>query len=306
MRQSAIATLALAASSFAIGCAAPEADEAPSEELSSQAQELTLDECAKQRDTCFSKNPLFGLFTCPAQYTQCTATASNGIPAEVASAVSDAAGCTKAGIDCLADASNAAETLACTTTEAECVADIVGVDLPDVVEGTAQCTGNAVDCIDAAKRVSDLGKCAEALAGCAVDQVQAVLPPEVGEVISDVSQCQVKLETCIAGAETATALASCSEEGAKCVAAGLDVTLPDVPVSEVVSCTEKATSCTLDASSIREITACASALSSCAADVVGSVDVPEQLSCEQQWTACLAKNPLNFFQCGAGLSSCRD
>jgi len=304
MRQSTIATLALAVSSL-VGCAAPVEDEAP-QEVSGQEFKLTLAECGAQQDECFRKNPLFGLFTCPAQYAQCTATASNGLPAEVSSAVADAAACTSKAVRCRAAAGSPAALLACTTDEAECVAEIVGVDLPDVVEGTAECVEGAVSCIDDARRATDLAGCAESLAGCAVDQVKEVLPPEVGEAIDAVSACQVALETCISRAETATALAECSEDGAGCVASGLGVTLPDVPVSEVVACTEKATSCTLDASSIREVRECATGLSACAADIVGSVDVPAELTCEQKWTACLTKNPFNFLQCGADLNSCRD
>ena len=304
MRQSTITSLALAVSSL-VGCAAPAEDEAP-QEVSGQELKLTVEECGAQRDTCLRKNPLFGLFTCPAQYAQCTATASNGLPAEVASAAADAAACAASAVRCRGAAGSPAALLACTTTEAECVADVVGVDIPDVVEGTAECVESAVSCIDDARRVGDLRGCGESLAGCAVDQATAALPPEVGEVIGDVSACQRKLDACISQAETAAALAACTEDGAQCVASSLGVTLPDVPVSDVVNCTEKATSCALDASSVREVRACATDLGACAADVVSSVDVPAQLTCEQKWTACLTKNALNFFQCGADLSSCRD
>jgi hypothetical protein len=306
MRQSAITTLAFAAISL-VGCAAP-ADEASSEsqEVSGQELKLTVAECGAQQDACLRKNPLFGLFTCPAQYTQCTATASNGLPAEVSAAAADAAACAQSAVRCRGAAGSPAALLACTTTEAECVADIVGVDLPDVVEGTAACVEGALSCIDKARRAGDLSGCAESLAGCAVDQVKAVVPPEVGQVIGDVSDCQVALDTCIGRAETATALAACNEDGAGCVASSLGVTLPKVPVADVVKCTERATSCALDASTVREVTACATGLTSCAADIVGSVDVPAQLTCEQKWTACLTKNALNFLQCGADLSSCRD
>lgn len=304
MRPSAIPCLSLALFSF-VGCAAPVEDEAPSE-VSGQEFKLTLEECGTQQDACFRKNPLFGLFTCPAQYAQCTATASNGLPAEVASAVEDAAACTSAAVRCTAAARGPAALLACTTTQAECVAEIVGVDLPDVVEGTAACVEETVSCIDDAKSRSDLGGCANGLAGCAIEQVEAVLPDEVVVVIRDVSACQRKLEACIGGAETAAALTKCSEDGASCVASGLGIDLPDVPVSEVVNCAEEATSCTLDASSIREIDACRTGLQSCASEIVGSIDVPEELSCEQKWNACLVKNPFNFLQCSADLSTCRD
>jgi hypothetical protein len=306
MKHSAISSVALVVSSLALGCAAPEEDNAP-EELGVQSQQaLTLTECAAQRDTCFSKNPLFGLFTCPAQYTQCTATASNGLPAEVSSAISDAAECTSAALDCVNGANSATAAAVCAENEAQCVAAIVDVDLPDVVEGTAGCVDGGLECIRNARRVSDLAACAESLATCAVEKVQAVIPEEVGQVVGDVNECRLALNSCIENASSATALTACSEESAKCVAGSLDVTLPNVPVSDVVGCTESAAECALGASSVRDVTDCAAALTSCASDVVGSVDVPAQLTCEQKWTACLTKNPLNFFGCGGELATCQD
>lgn len=307
MKNSSIPSIALVVSSLAFGCANVD-DGAPSEapELQKQQAELTLTECGAQRDACFDKNPLFGFFTCPTQYTQCTATASNGIPAEVGSAIADAAECTQTAVNCVADARSLEETAACAEDEAQCVAAIIDVELPDVVEGTAACVDSSVSCIQGARRLSDLANCAASLTGCAVEQVAAVIPPEVGEVVEGVSACRVELENCITSATSATALTACSEKSAVCVAATLDVTLPDVPVSDVVECAETASDCAFGASTIREVTSCATGLTSCAADVVGGIDVPEQLTCEQKWTACVAGNPFNFFKCGGELSGCQD
>src|SRR5262245_14323813 len=82
------------------GCAAaPVQDEGPVE-VSSSA--VTREQCAMQRDTCLRRNPLFGLFTCPVQYTQCLATASDGVPAQVRSAIADAAACAQQAAMCRA------------------------------------------------------------------------------------------------------------------------------------------------------------------------------------------------------------
>jgi hypothetical protein len=59
--------------------------------------------------------PLFGIFTCPAQYTQCVATATNGIPAQVAAAISDARDCRTQAVTCRANATTAAASAASVT-----------------------------------------------------------------------------------------------------------------------------------------------------------------------------------------------
>ncbi|MFM2416692.1 MAG: hypothetical protein RL385_1415 [Pseudomonadota bacterium] len=302
---SALSTLALVVSSLVGGCAATEEDNVSGDTITQQ-QELTLSECSAQRDTCFSKNPLFGFFTCPAQYAQCTATASNGLPAEVGAAIADANACTKAAIDCAGGATAPLAAAVCAEKEAQCVAAIVDVTLPGIVQGTAGCVDSSVACIKAAKKASDLGACGQSYASCAVEQATAVIPPEVGKVVTGVNKCRLTLDSCIAGAETASDIAKCSGQGASCVAGTLNITLPNVPVSEVVHCAETASECAIKASSVRDVTACTTALAACNAEVVGSIDVPPQLSCQQKWTACMAKNPFDFLKCSANLTSCED
>ena len=145
-----------------VGCTA-NTTEPTSEEVANSAQALTLAQCATQRDTCFSANPLFGLLTCPAQYAQCTLTASNGLPAEVSAAIADTTQCAATGVDCVAAASTPAQLLDCTAAEAACVANVVDVHLPSVVQGTASCVDTSVSCIKAAKTAADLTACANAL-----------------------------------------------------------------------------------------------------------------------------------------------
>jgi hypothetical protein len=290
------------------GCAAPDQESAPSDELSSTQQDLTVEECRAQQDKCFRNNPLFGLFTCPAQYTQCVASAENGIPAEVASAVGAAAECTEAAVDCIAK--NPGGATGCAAEEAECVAAIVGVELPAVVDGTAACVDGAVECIEGARRVRDLTACATTLSDCAVEQAVSIIPEEVGEVIGGANKCRIELDACVAAAGSAAEIAQCTEDSASCVAATLDVQLPEVPLSEVVDCAEQATTCALDVRRISDVLECADSLRECAgevaAGVVEGVPAPQQLTCEQKWTACVTRNPFGFFTCGAELSGCKD
>jgi hypothetical protein len=121
-----------------------------------------------------------------------------------------------------------------------------------------------------------------------------------------VSKCASSLNACIGTAKNASGVAACNEANAKCVASSLNVTLPDVPVSKVVSCAETAAKCALDASSVSDVTGCARGLTSCAAAVVGVGGNPETPSCSQKWTSCVASNPLNFLKCAADLTGCKD
>jgi hypothetical protein len=306
MNHSSIASFILVGTFMIGGCAATVDRQGSPEQTKPSAQSLTLTQCATQRDACLANNPLFGLFACPAQYTLCTVTASNGLPAQVNSAISDAAACTRANRECVNSATTATDLAACATTQAECVASIVQVHLPKIVSGTATCVDNSVKCINAAEQVSDLTACANNLQSCAVTQVQAVVPEGVGQTIGSVSACQTTLNTCISDATTPAAVTACSETGARCVANGLGVTLPDVSVTAVVRCADTAANCALDASTVEDVAACASSLRSCAAEAVGSTSTPPAMTCAQKWTACLARNPLNFLLCDVQLATCQN
>ena len=86
----------------------------------------------------------------------------------------------------------------------------------------------------------------------------------------------------------------------------LGVTLPDVSISGVVTCAENAAGCTLDATTVAGVTKCATTLTSCAASAAGVGSAPPAPpTCEQQFTACINKNPLNFLGCAANLATCK-
>jgi hypothetical protein len=163
-----------------------------------------------------------------------------------------------------------------------------------------------IGCIEDAKAANDLRACGETFEDCAVEQVQSVLPEGVAEVVGNVARCAQDQNDCIQGAESASDLTQCTEDQAQCVADSLGVTLPDVPLSEVVGCAEDAAACARDVSSVSDVNACASDLRECAAGVVEGADVPPQLTCDQKFTACLTRNPLNFLGCAAELAGCRD
>ena len=283
------------------GCAAAPVQDKASVEGSAEA--LTVQECATQRDTCIARNPLFGFFTCPVQYTQCVATASNGIPAEVTSAITDAQACASAQAKCLRNANTAAKILACNTTEAQCVADIVDARLPPVVSGTVDCVQDAVACVRASETVNDVAGCGDTLEDCAVDQVVSTLPPEVGQAVTDTRACLDALDDCNIEASTPAQLTACAQTEIRCVATALGVTLPNVPVAEAVQCAEDAANCTSKARSVPDVRACAADLVECNQSIANG---PAPLTCQQKWTQCLVANPFNFFQCAAELAACQD
>jgi hypothetical protein len=282
-------------------CAAPSAEVVEERPVVSTAEALTLAECAAQRDTCFQRYPFFGLFTCPAQYTQCVATASNGIPAQVTAAIGDVADCVAQGIDCRGDANDAGDLLVCTTEEAECVAAIVGAQIPSVVTGTAECIDGAVDCVNASESVSDLAGCAETLEQCAVEEVIEGLPPQVGEVVEDVAECTIRLDNCNAEANSASDLSACAEDYIVCVGDGLGVTLEVPPVSDAIACAEEAAECTFEARTLGALGDCADGYVECTIDLV-----EEQLTCEQQFNSCMSENPFGFIFCSLELWTCQD
>lgn len=275
-------------------------------EVGVSTEALTLAECGKQRDACIAKNGLFGLLTCNAQYTTCSATASNGVPAQVTEAAAAAAECTTNLDDCVLAATKPSELAACAEEQAACVADIVNVtlpaldlSLPPVVSGAGDCADAGIDCIQAAKAVTDLTACGETLADCAADVV------ETGTAIDDVVECGLSLDDCVAAATTPTALAKCGEEQALCVTTALEVPLPNVPVSDVVNCAETAADCTLAAESIGDVLDCTEALADCSQAVADSIDAPKVVDCQAQWTVCMFQNPFGFKKCGDELRICQ-
>jgi hypothetical protein len=283
-------------------CAAPiQGDEEASVEASAEA--LTLQECATQRDTCFRNNPFFGFFTCPAQYTQCAASASNGLPAEVASAISDTAACTRAEATCVRAAEgNAAKILTCTQTEAQCIADVVDARLPQVVTGTIDCVDDAATCIRASETAGDLAGCGETFQDCAIDVAVDALPPAVGAVVEDVGQCLATLDSCTDAATTPAQVTACGQAEVRCVATALGVTLPNVPVAEAVQCAETAAQCALNAKTADAVRECGAQLVACNARLT---DPNKPLTCQEKFTQCLVRNPLNFLGCSLQLATCQ-
>jgi hypothetical protein len=284
------------------GCAA-DATTQPEVGVSSEA--LTLAECGKQRDACIAKSGLLGLVTCNAQYTTCSATASNGVPAQVTDAAAAAAECTTDLDNCVAAATKPSELAQCAEDQASCVADALKVtlptldlSLPPVVSGAGDCADDATSCVAAAKTVSDVTGCGETLVDCATDVVAK------GTAVGDVIDCADGLDACVAAASTPSALAKCGEEQAVCVAGALDVQLPDVPVSKVVDCTDAAADCAMGADTVSDVLDCASGLVDCGQAVAKSVPVPPAIDCNAQWNKCLLTNPFGFGKCADQLRVC--
>jgi hypothetical protein len=294
MRLYALALVVLAAT---VSCAAPMKDDAAP---AVSAETLTLQDCATNQNTCFAQNPLFGIFTCPAQYAQCVATATNGIPAQVAAAISDARDCRTQAAACRAKATTATAQLSCTTDEANCVAAIVNAHLPQVVTGEEDCVTSAEDCLLGALKPSDVATCGQNLESCSVDNVVSALPPEVGTVIRDIDTCASTLASCTRAATTASALTQCTQDNISCVAGSLGVTLVQPPVADAVHCAETATSCTQHATSAADVRACAQSFVQCNGGIVA-----QQLTCAEKWTRCV-NTTFNFLGCTIELSTCTD
>jgi hypothetical protein len=289
---------ALALVAAVSGCAAAPVENTSSVQGTTEA--LTTQECATQRDSCFSANPIFGFFTCPVQSGQCLATASNGLPAQVTSAISAVNGCASIEATCLGKATTPSATLACTENAASCVGEVVGASLPKVVTGTAACVTSSVECVRAAKSASDLAGCGETLQSCAVGQAVSVLPPAVGQVVTSVDGCLGSLRTCTEAAATPAALTTCSEAEVQCIANALGVPAPSDLGAEAIKCAENGAQCTLDASSVADIQDCTASLIACNGTVAKAA-----LTCDQKWTRCLAQNPFGFLQCAFDLATCQ-
>lgn len=303
MNKSSLSAVAVVVSSL-VGCAASDQEPAQGEQLGSQTSELTVADCDKQLEKCLNDYPVFGVFTCPAQHAQCALSAEDGVPAQVASTVASVAACRQTADKCIVATPTGAA--GCRATQAQCVAAVVGVELPAIVDGTAACVDNVTKCIDGASRTETLAECGNSYSKCAIDQASTVLPPEVGQVIGDTNKCRITLDSCVVAAETPAAIADCNIANANCLAGALDIILPDVPVAEVLDCAEKAGDCAVAARSAADVTKCQDDLRLCNADIVGTVKVPPQLTCEQKWTACIGRTPFGFITCGAEFAKCSD
>src|SRR5262245_48418937 len=95
----------------AAGCASADRHERGDGQGSTNA--ITREECADQRDACLGRNQVIGLLICPIQFEQCVATASDGIPAQVAGAIEDTAMCARTGTRCRVGSEGGEGALAC-------------------------------------------------------------------------------------------------------------------------------------------------------------------------------------------------
>lgn len=291
----------LSAMLAAIVAACATADEAERATVQGSANAITREECAEQRDACLDRNELLGLLICPLQYEQCLLTSLDGIPGEVVAAIGDTAACAQKALRCTGSAETPADVLKCTQTEADCIADVIGANLPPIVTGTVACVEDAVSCVDDSKSASDLAACGRTLEACTRDEVVSELPPAVRDAVNEINACVTKLATCTRDAESPGDLSACAQDQAECVAKGLGVT-PPPRTQAAIDCAEAAVNCTLDARNAEDVRECAATLVSCNARI-GNPEAP--LTCEQQWTECLVKDPFNFVQCRSKYNACR-
>lgn len=298
MRHHSILTSIFASTLLATaGVATVSADEGPT----------SLLQCQTALQRCVLDTPLSQAFKCPTQFRDCTTQVAASVAAPLVSAISDAADCTRTELRCTADASTAPKAALCAEDQAQCVASIVGVELPGVVEGTTKCVDTATDCILFASSQDDLAKCGTDLRSCAVGQLESTLPESVATVIDDVQKCDTDLRGCIEEASAPSELTACNEKRLSCQASAFGVDLPELHGSDLIKCGEDAQQCGLHVGNAEDVVTCGMELRDCVGGVAGQVG-KEVLTCEQKWTACIGENPTpgGFFYCGGQIAGCTD
>ncbi|MBN1655931.1 MAG: hypothetical protein JXA30_19345 [Deltaproteobacteria bacterium] len=284
-----------------VGCTA----EVPGEEsIGVSKQSMTLDECEAQRDQCLDEAGLFGLVTCNIDFTLCAMTSETGLPTRIRDAIAAAAACREELDNCVRSAETPSELSACAESQAQCVADVLDIQLPEIVTGTAACVDSGIECINNAESLSDLDACGETMAACALEEATSLVPEQVGAAVTDIAECTFALDDCIRAASTPAELRACGEAEAACVADSLGIELPDTPLSDIVGCAETAIDCTLQARSIESLSECANGFNECRAAVVDSLDAPQVLDCQLAWVSCLLRNPFAFIPCAQELRGC--
>jgi hypothetical protein len=276
-------------------------------DASAQEGPTSLLQCQQDLQRCVLDTPLSEAFQCPAKFRDCAAVVAVNVAAPLVSAISDAADCTRTELRCTADASTPPKAALCAEDQAQCVASIVGVELPGVVEGTTKCVDTATDCILFASSPADLAKCGADLRSCAVDQLESTLPESVATVIDEVQTCDDQLRGCIEDSSAPSELTACNEKRLTCQAGAFGVELPELHGSDLVKCGEDAQQCGLHVGNGEDVVQCGMQLRDCVAGVAGQVG-KEALTCEQKWTACIRENPTpgGFFYCGAQIAGCTD
>jgi hypothetical protein len=278
--------------------------------MTAAAQEggaTTLTQCAADLEYCVVTTPFVTSFICPAEFQLCTARLAVRAAEVVVSAIDAAVECQRVEIGCLASATTAPKVALCAEDRAQCVASIVGIELPHVIEGTTQCIDSATDCILASNEPGDVAACGSSLRSCAVEQVKTVVPPTVVEVIDGVEACRKNLGYCINDAGSPSKIAECNEFRLACVANVFGVALPELHGSDLLQCGEQAQACGFEVSGPGDVAQCARQLGGCVGSVAGEV-IEEQLTCEQKWTACMRENPTlgGFYICAGEVIGCVD
>lgn len=294
--------LALLPLASATGCTSETAEAQPVE-VGSKASALKLSECVEQRNGCLSDSIGYDRVACRVRYAECLVTAEDGVPQQLIDAARDTAECARGRWECGEEAGGRpVDQAICVEDEAQCVAAIVGVELPQVVEDTDACVNQAMSCLDSAEVPSDLASCGSELRECAIDVAKTVAPPALGDALGNVNECLNDLDSCVIAAETPPDVTSCSIDEGLCVAEGLGVPVPDdLPGVDLTKCATTAASCTLQARNFDSYDSCVRGFNRCVEGVV-----EEELTCEQRWTQCIADRPLAFPVCNLELLGCTD
>lgn len=244
------------------------------------------------------------LVDCAEDAASATAGSVPGVPSGVTDALDGVRACTDDLRSCVQSAQTPSALLSCQETQASCVADSLGVNLPDP-SAVTDCADDAAQCVQNASSVQDVASCSEAFADCAGTAAQDIvgdlpLPDELTSAVSTVSTCADDARACIQAAQSPSDLVACQEAQVTCVtdALGVDVPSPE----DVVQCATSATDCVLSAGSLSDLDGCVDSLTSC-------VELPTTglplVDCSTQFTQCLAQNPFGALQCAEQARQCQ-
>lgn len=272
-------------------------------------------ECAESATECVADaRSLEDLTACTTDLAECTTDAVVDIVDEVpviggplGDAIGQTEDCLSEALTCTTAAQSPAELIDCQQGQVECLAGVVGVELPNPFDAV-DCADSAAQCVLEARSLSELQDCAEDLSVCGGGFIEDTvgglpLPGELGDAVNDLTGCAVDLQSCVVSAESPDDLLACEDANVTCVGGTLGVDLPSG--SDAIECVEAGTECVFEASSLAELDACRQELTTCAGDLVPTTGVP-LVDCTAQFTQCLAVNPFALFDCAEEARICNE
>ncbi len=284
---------------------------APSLNVGTTAQAVTLTDCQKQAATCVQAAKSFAAVgACTTTFTACSVQAAK----DAVGQPNLLANCTSKANSCLDGAVTLSDITACRTVYDACASDIVST----AGDALTNAVSTAKSAIDKATQVAlTTLQDASGVASSALDAVGA---------------CESTADSCIKGALSVTNVSSCQDIFETCLGGAVtvaDKAVGDLPVptpsqvaTDFTACQKQATSCLDGAVSITDISACKGTLQTC---VNGATTVVDQtvadinsllppiiqlptatgaLTCSQTAAQCLLTPGANPVTCATQATTC--